>query len=225
MNAAETRCCNDVLHFFCTKPILEGQICNISCFSRKKLQCSFFLLQCSFSWFGKTPILQNPCPRKSDSRGCRPPAPPLGRAGRRGTHFLMHFLWFLEFGKKQMGVYGLWEVSHLFSREISRRMLSESCLGIPWGRSYEHISKNTDFGQGRFGWDPWLKRASKTISNGILKVQNAWLFVNVMRILLSYHIISWHHVILIIYVTYFTVLYCIVLYYTLLYYTIHVFTV
>ena len=36
-----------------------------------------------------------------------------------------------------MEVYRPREVSHLFSREISRRMPSESCLGIPWGRNGE----------------------------------------------------------------------------------------
>ena len=36
-----------------------------------------------------------------------------------------------------------------FSREISRRMPLESCLGTPWGPSYEHIYKNIYFWKGR----------------------------------------------------------------------------
>ena len=76
------------------------------------------------------------------------------------------------------------EVAHLFSREISHRMSSESCPRTPWGPSYEHICKNIYFCQGRCQWDPWLKRALKTISNGVLKVQNAWICVNFMRIFL-----------------------------------------
>ena len=50
-----------------------------------------------------------------------------------------------------MQVYGPWEVSHLFSREIARRMPFESCLGTPWGPIYEHICKNVYFKRGRFG--------------------------------------------------------------------------
>ena len=50
--------------------------------------------------------------------------------------------WVLEFFKvgkvgmfRKVGkVYRPWEVSHLFSREISCRMQSESCLGSPWAR-------------------------------------------------------------------------------------------
>ena len=38
-----------------------------------------------------------------------------------------------------MKAYKPWEESHLFSCEISRRMPSESCLGTPWGPSYEQI--------------------------------------------------------------------------------------
>ena len=45
--------------------------------------------------------------------------------------------------------YRPWEVSHLFSREISRRMPSESCLGTPWGPSYEHIYKNIHLCKGK----------------------------------------------------------------------------
>ena len=37
----------------------------------------------------------------------------------------------------------------LLSREISRRMPSESCLGTPWGPSYEHIYKNIHFCKGK----------------------------------------------------------------------------
>ena len=34
------------------------------------------------------------------------------------------------------------EAAHFLSREISRRMPSESCLGTPWAPSYDHIYKN-----------------------------------------------------------------------------------
>ena len=49
--------------------------------------------------------------------------------------------------------YRPWEASHLFSREILRGTLSESCLGTPCCPSYEHIYKNTHFckGKGREG--------------------------------------------------------------------------
>ena len=66
-----------------------------------------------------------------------------------------------------------WEVSHVFSREISRRMQSESCLGTPWGPSYEHICKNIYVWKGRFEGGPWLNKALKTTSNDVLKVQHA----------------------------------------------------
>ena len=50
-------------------------------------------------------------------------------------------------------VYKHREASHLFFREISRRKPSESCLGTPWGPSYEHMYKNLHFckGKGREG--------------------------------------------------------------------------
>jgi len=48
-----------------------------------------------------------------------------------------------------------WEVSHLFSHEISRRMPSESCLGTPGDPSYEHIYKNMIR---RGGGREWLGR-------------------------------------------------------------------
>ena len=43
------------------------------------------------------------------------------------------------------------EVAHFLSSEISRRIPSESCLGTPWGLSYEHICENMYFCQGRCG--------------------------------------------------------------------------
>ena len=98
-------------------------------------------------------------------------------------------------------------------------MPPESCLGTPWGPSYEHICKNIHFWKGRFGWDPWLKRASKTISNGILKIQNAWILANVMSILLWYHIMTLWYVDHMCIILYYTVLYCIIIYSIILYYT------
>ena len=38
------------------------------------------------------------------------------------------------------------------SREIARRMPSESCLGTPWGPSYEHTCKNVYLKRDRIGW-------------------------------------------------------------------------
>ena len=133
--------------------------------------------------------------------------------------FVVCFFWFVVVGFRPR------EVAHLFSREISRRMPSESCLGTPWGSSYEHICKNIYFWKGGIGWDPWFKRVLKTISSGVFKVNNAWFLVSVMRILLWYHIMTiwcFDHMCNILY---YTVLYGMVLYYTLLYYTIHLFTV
>ena len=74
--------------------------------------------------------------------GCRPRTPRTGGRAFWGTHFGLHFwiccvfLLFLFVG------FRLREVAHLFSREISHRMPSESYLGTPWGPSYEHICKN-----------------------------------------------------------------------------------
>ena len=51
-------------------------------------------------------------------------------------------------------VYMPWEASHLFSREISRRMHSESCLGTPWGPIYDQFCKTCVFRKGRKGRDP-----------------------------------------------------------------------
>ena len=48
---------------------------------------------------------------------------------------------------KYMVVYRPREVSHLFSREIFRRMPSESCLGPIFGQSYDHIYKTIHLGQ------------------------------------------------------------------------------
>ena len=88
---------------------------------------------------------------------CAPRTPRSGgRTGGRGTHFIhivlfslfwahiLHIVFFLHFSR----VYGPWEVSHLFSREISLRMHSESCLGTPWGPSYTHICKSIYFCKG-----------------------------------------------------------------------------
>ena len=63
----------------------------------------------------------------------------------------------------------------IFSREILHRMHSESCLGTPWGPSYEHICKNIYFCKGCIGWQPWLKRALKTIS---IRFRNPTWFTN-----------------------------------------------
>ena len=49
--------------------------------------------------------------------------------------------------------------------------------------SYDHIYKNIHFCKGWIGWQPRLKRASKTMSNGIFKVPNAWILVDFMRVL------------------------------------------
>ena len=98
-------------------------------------------------------------------------------------------------------------------------MQSESCLGTPWSPSYEHICKNIYFWKGWIGLDPWLKRASKTISNGILKVHNAWILASVMSILLWYHIMILTYVDHMCNILYYTVLYCIILYSIILYYT------
>ena len=62
--------------------------------------------------------------------GCRPPDPRHGRAGVMGDPFWVVFFCFLIFFLVLFVGFRLWEVAHLFSREISRRMASESCLGI-----------------------------------------------------------------------------------------------
>ena len=48
-------------------------------------------------------------------------------------------------------VYRPWEVSLFFSRQISRRMPSESCLGTPWGSSYDQFCKTCVFRKRRKG--------------------------------------------------------------------------
>ena len=57
--------------------------------------------------------------------------------------------------------YRPWEASHLFSCDISRRMPSESCLGPPWGSSYEHICKNIYFWKRWIGLDPMVDKGVK----------------------------------------------------------------
>ena len=53
---------------------------------------------------------------------------------------------------RYMKGYMPWEVSHLFSHQVSRRMHSKSCLGTPWGPSYEHFCKNIYLCKGWIGW-------------------------------------------------------------------------
>ena len=60
------------------------------------------------------------------------------------THFYQLFFSFLR-------VYRPWEVAHLFSREIARRMPSEPCLGTPWGPSYDQFCRTYVFRKGRKG--------------------------------------------------------------------------
>ena len=102
--------------------------------------------------------------------GLRPPDPPLGRAdGRRtaGEPSLSTSVFFSFWGplfrhcflSAFLKVYRPWEVSHLFSRQISRRMHSESCLGTPWGSRYEHICKN------------WKKQCRKSATPKKLKTK------------------------------------------------------
>ena len=49
------------------------------------------------------------------------------------------------FNNGHMRGYKPWEVSHLFSCEISHRMPSESCLRTPWGSSYDQSCKTCVF--------------------------------------------------------------------------------
>ena len=86
---------------------------------------------------------------------------------------LLHFL----------KLYRPWEVPHRFKHKLSHRLHSKSCLGTPWGSSYDHIYKNMYFCKGWIAWQQRLKGALNTISNGILKVQNAWILVDIMQVL------------------------------------------
>ena len=92
-----------------------------------------------------------------------PPDPPLGRPGGRVIlvhlfswciFFIIFWVWWVL-----LGVYRPREVSRFFKREIWLGMHSKSCLGTPWGPSYELICKNIYLGKGWIGWWGWLKRA------------------------------------------------------------------
>ena len=95
--------------------------------------------------------------------GCAPRTPRSGgRAGGRGTHFIHIVLFMFHFIGPYAahcffvcslfeGLQALGGIS-IFSHEISCRMHSESCLGTPWGPSYEHICKNVYIKRNRFGW-------------------------------------------------------------------------
>ena len=48
MNAAETRCCNDVLHFFCTKPPSRGSDLQHLLFFAQKVAVQFFFVALQF---------------------------------------------------------------------------------------------------------------------------------------------------------------------------------
>ena len=83
--------------------------------------------------------------------GCRPPDLPHGRAGggSLGDPFWVAF--FVCFFSLIFVGFRPREVAHLFSREISCRIPSESCLGTPWSTSYAHICKNIDFAKDALG--------------------------------------------------------------------------
>ena len=69
---------------------------------------------------------------------------------------LLIFIFFVMEGYMRVyeGIWGYmkgykpWQVSHLFRRNISRGMHLKSCLGTPWGQSYEHICRNIYFSKG-----------------------------------------------------------------------------
>ena len=72
---------------------------------------------------------------------------------------------------KYVEVYKLWEVCR-----------QNHVLGPICGPRYDHIYKNVHFVKVELRDTPWLKRALKAISNGVLKVQNAWILVDIMRV-------------------------------------------
>ena len=130
-------------------------------------------------------------PPFSSSQGAAPPRPPARAGGRAGNPLYRHCFFFTFWGSTCSTLFfNFFEVleapggsSCFFSWNLCR-MPSESCLGTPWGPSYEHIWKNIYFWKGWIGLDPWMKRALKSRSNGVFKIQNAWIWVSVMRILL-----------------------------------------
>ena len=151
--------------------------------------------------------------------------PSSGHGGCPGTWFMTIFgshvhgdISNIGYTKVYEGLQALGGISSFFSRNFTSNAV-RIMSGVPWGPSYEHICKNTYFCQGRFGWIPWLKRAWKTIPNGVLKVQNAWFCVNVMRISLWYHIMTSWHVDHICNILYYTVLYHIINCSIIVYYT------
>ena len=85
--------------------------------------------------------------------GCRLPHPPLGRTGRRGTHVLMHFVFFvfLNFAFLLLGVNRPWEVSHFARCEISRGMHLKIMSGDALGASYGLICENMYLCKGLIG--------------------------------------------------------------------------
>ena len=73
--------------------------------------------------------------------------PNSGHGGPPGTRVMTIFVFYvnpqipnIEYFEANE-VYKSWEESHLFSHQISRRMPSESCLGTPWGPSYDQFCK------------------------------------------------------------------------------------
>ena len=55
----------------------------------------------------------------------------------------------IRYMKVHEGLQALGGISSFFSREISLRMPSESCLGTPSGPRYEHIYKNIHLCKGK----------------------------------------------------------------------------
>ena len=56
-----------------------------------------------------------------------------------------------EKSERSERVYRLWEVSHLVKQNVSRIMHSKSCLGTPWGASYECICESMYPSKGGIG--------------------------------------------------------------------------
>ena len=116
-----------------------------------------------------------------------PPAQADGRvAGGGAGGCILDCISFFCFWDLLFVGFCLRELSHLFKHKISGRMHSKSCLGTSRGLSYEHIWKNMYFWWDRFGWQAWLNRAFKTISDGGLKVNKSLGSLDIIEIL-------WYH--------------------------------
>ena len=65
-----------------------------------------------------------------------------------------------------MGVYGPWEVAHLFSREIPVECRQNHVWGPIFDPSYDHIYKNVYFEKSVTNYTEWCSQSTKRLDFG-----------------------------------------------------------